>query len=221
MHQLGAGTAVPTACLLWTLLRQSRQLNHPLEILLTVADYNPQVLALATIPNLLLSVTVQPEDKDEGDLDLSPAVVSNFKGLLDKSHISVSAVSGAWGPTFVDLVLAADIDLNGEPVRLGTSNSSFTLVVASETIYSPESLRDFTQTVLSLLSTSKDRSASQSLALIAAKRVYFGVGGGVDEFITVLEELGGWGKCVWDSSGVEGESKGVERCILEVGIREA
>jgi protein-histidine N-methyltransferase len=221
MHQLGAGTGVPTACLLWTLLRQSGQLNRPLEMLLTVADYNSQVLALATIPNLLLSVTVQPDDIDEGDLDLSPAVVSTFRGLLDRSHISISAVSGAWGPAFVDLVLAANLDLNVDLERSGVANSSFTLVIASETIYSPESLRDFTQTVLSLLSKSNDRSASQSIALIAAKRVYFGVGGGVDEFMTVLEELGGWGRCIWDSGELEGESQGVERCILEVGLREA
>ena len=28
-------------------------------------------------------------------------------------------------------------------------------------------------------------------ALVAAKRIYFGVGGGGDEFLKVLEELGG------------------------------
>lgn len=203
-----------------SLLRHSSLLNRPHETLFTVADYNSQVLALATIPNLLLSVTVQPEDKDEGDLDLLPAVVSSFRELLQKSHINISAVSGAWGSAFVDSVLAPNIDLNGELGRSVVYDSSITLVIASETIYSPESLRDFTQTVLSLLSKSKRRSSSQCLALIAAKRVYFGVGGGIEEFMRVLEELGGWGKCVWDSSELQGESKGVERCILEVGIKE-
>lgn len=51
----------------------------------------------------------------------------------------------------------------------------------------------------------------RATALIAAKRVYFGVGGGVDEFVKVLSEFGGRATCVWESEG-----PGVERVILEV-----
>ena len=95
---------------------------------------------------------------------------------------------------------------------------SLTLILASETIYSPASLRSFTQTVVSLLSAKSLDSSNRALALIAAKRVYFGVGGGVDEFMAVVEEMGGHGNCVWDSSQEENEGYGVGRCILEVAL---
>ena len=96
---------------------------------------------------------------------------------------------------------------------------TLTLILASETIYSPSSIRAFTQTVMALLEANSKRPTDQAVALVAAKRVYFGVGGGVDEFLAVLAEIGGYGRCVWDSSHGEGGGNGVGRCILEVGVR--
>ena len=104
------------------------------------------------------------------------------------------------------------------------------LVLASETIYSPSSMRLFTETVLDLLSPRAGTGRSQHLAvftsggavmtveataraLVAAKRVYFGVGGGVDEFLTVLSRTDGLAKEVW---ATEGEGAGVGRVVLEV-----
>lgn len=48
---------------------------------------------------------------------------------------------------------------------------------------------------------------------MAAKKVYFGVGGGVDEFLGVLSGRGGQGRVIWETDGV---GSGVERCIVEV-----
>ena len=48
-------------------------------------------------------------------------------------------------------------------------------------------------------------------ALIAAKKVYFGVGGGIDEFLSTLSRAGGNAKHVWQSEG-----SGVGRVIMEV-----
>ena len=61
-------------------------------------------------------------------------------------------------------------------------------------------------------SGSAPRVTAPPRALIAAKRVYFGVGGGVDEFLRVLGEMGGRGKVVWET----GPESGVGRVILEV-----
>ena len=54
----------------------------------------------------------------------------------------------------------------------------------------------------------------------------------MDEFLSLLEGMGGWGRCVWDSGADEGGeggeggedragggAGGVGRCILEVGVR--
>lgn len=93
---------------------------------------------------------------------------------------------------------------------LFSSTPSNTLILASETIYSPASITAFTNTLIHILSTVESRG-SEACALVAAKKVYFGVGGGVDEFLEVLAARGGTGKVVWESFG-----GGVERLILEV-----
>ena len=50
-------------------------------------------------------------------------------------------------------------------------------------------------------------------ALVAAKKVYFGVGGGITGFLTELRKQGGSGEVIWETTGT---GAGVERCILEV-----
>ncbi|MCJ1249221.1 hypothetical protein MMC30_006444 [Trapelia coarctata] len=207
--ELGAGTALPTASVAKFYIESSDGASH---MQLTLADYNYQVLALATIPNVLLtisSLSPGPAWPTEGDLHITRDSLSAFDHELKAANLNVSAISGAWSSAFVDLT-------NGLNV-LGGASPALMLILASETIYSPASLRDFTQTLLSLLSQ-HNSSSCEVLALIAAKRVYFGVGGGIDEFIAVLEELGGSGRCVWDSSNEEGR-QGVGRCILEVSLR--
>jgi len=207
---MGAGTALPTASVVKFHLES---LNRTSPLQLTLADYNHQVLALATIPNLLLTISsLLPSAQSwltEGDLQITRDLLSTFDLELKAANVNISAISGAWGSTFVDLTNGIDV--------IGGPGPALMLILASETIYSPASLRDFTQTLSSLLSQ-HDSSSCEALALVAAKRVYFGVGGGVDEFMAVLEELGGFGRCVWDSSQDEG-GQGVGRCILEVSLR--
>ncbi len=84
------------------------------------------------------------------------------------------------------------------------------LVLAAETIYSPTSLDAFAETLLALL-----KRVRQGRALVAAKRVYFGVGGGVDEFKEKVARGGGVVGEVRDSEILEGGT-GVGRCLLEV-----
>ena len=104
------------------------------------------------------------------------------------------------------------------------------LVLASETIYSPENLGPFVNNLLGLLRGQTDgadmvgerewEEERGNIALVAAKKIYFGVGGGVDEFVEMVEGKGAMVRKVWDSEEGEGlgerKSGGVGRCILEV-----
>ena len=172
---------------------------------LTFADYNQSVLELATIPNLLLtwqfarSLVASPP---VGDLEITPELLSRFLDDLSSRNIYVSGISGAWNHAFNDLVRPFD--------HLQQQRARETIVLASETIYSPASIRAFSNTLLSVLGQGK-ASGGTAIAFIAAKRIYFGVGGGVDEFLRILEELGGEAKTVWET-----DDTGVGRVIMQV-----
>ena len=85
-----------------------------------------------------------------------------------------------------------------------------TIFLASETIYSPNSLHAFTEVLLKAL-TSAEETQGHGRALIAAKKIYFGVGGGVDEFLKILSMMGGKAAMAWES-----KDEGVGRVIMEV-----
>ncbi|KAG5300933.1 mitotic exit network interactor 1 [Histoplasma ohiense] len=187
-------------------------------------------------------------DADEQpDLDVDHALLCNFRKDLHARGISLSFISGAWSPAFVDLALP-----NCPPASPSSQRRrTHLLILASETIYSPSSLRSFSETLLALLrcgrglgftSTSASTSSPQvepaaepvvtdkntqpeckAKALIAAKEVYFGVGGGVDEFLRVMRDhgrregqIGGDGFSVTVRAEVRNE--GVGRVVLEVTI---
>ncbi|MCJ1229187.1 hypothetical protein MMC12_005852 [Toensbergia leucococca] len=195
--ELGAGTALPTSTLL------SHLLTNPLtSTTMTLTDYNSPVLHLSTLPNILLTWASHKNlllTLPTGDLPLPASLLSTFAHDLASQNIRIAAIAGAWSPAFVDLIPAPDV--------------TETLVLASETIYEPRTLKSFTSTLLAVLAASQSRSVpfSRSRALIAAKKMYFGVGGGVDQFLEVLREMGGRGKVVWEEDG-----EGIGRCILEV-----
>ncbi|KAF4304832.1 hypothetical protein GTA08_BOTSDO14220 [Botryosphaeria dothidea] len=206
--KLGCGTAIPALVLFHYALTQS------LPLYFTLADYNASVLRLVTLPNLLLTwASTLPADsplftpetpnpfvssESHGDLYLTPSLVAAFQATLAEAPLTLSLVSGSWVPveSFVDLVPSAP-HMN-------------TLVLASETIYSPAALSAFADACVGLL-----RRVRMGKAIVAAKRVYFGVGGGVDAF---KEEAAARDAVVADveNSGVEMGQGGVRRCLLEV-----
>jgi protein-histidine N-methyltransferase len=182
----------------------------------TFADYNDAVLRLVTLPNLLLTwhnsrpqTVVEPvgseeaprHDQDE-ELDITPELVDEFKNDLARRGISIDFISGGWSPEFVDLVFSHS-----------SSGDCKTLVLASETIYSPATLTAFSETLLALLRRSST-PAAKTRALVAAKKVYFGVGGGVDEFLAVLKIVCGDELQVQEKLDVQ--SEGVGRVVLEI-----
>ena len=174
------------------------------------------MLRLVTLPNLILTwqnsrqqilveenpaQTSSRSEQDE-ELDITPELVAEFRNDLAQRGITIDLISGAWSPEFVDLVFS----------QPGLENCK-TLVLASETIYSPATLLPFSETLVALLRRSGTQ-ANRTRALIAAKKVYFGVGGGVDEFLAVLKSV--CGDELHVEQRLDVQSEGVGRVVLEV-----
>lgn len=208
--QLGCGTALPTLVLFHYALTQS------LPLYFTLSDYNASVLRLVTLPNLLLTFCAALPDATSspfsagfpnplhtsptGDLDITPGLLNAFTSTLAQQSLIITLISGSWRPTELFLPLVA------------TAPEMNTLVLASETIYSPASLESFTEALVGIL-----ECVRMGKAMVAAKRVYFGVGGSVDGF----KEEAARRKAVAyeiENTGLEEELRGpgVRRCLMEV-----
>ncbi|KAG5362352.1 Histidine protein methyltransferase 1 [Yarrowia sp. C11] len=176
--ELGCGQGLPAIYLIQRLLKSGNSGK------VTLADYNDSVLSLVTAPNVLLNLcnmltveelsSLQSSNEDtaegqtrvqEGELDVTTALVDRIEQLLQEKGVEVEFVAGAWSPEFVRLV------------------GQYSLVLASETIYSLDTLPVFTNTLLNITEAGGD-------VLVAAKKVYFGVGGGIHEFETLVTERG-------------------------------
>lgn len=184
---MGCGTALPSLYIFRRLLER----DTPTPVVLTLADYNASVLQLVTLPNLFLTwvLTTQPYLPAEGDIDTTPALVEKFIEDTIARGVHLRFCSGGWGREMVGLL--------GE--------GAYDLVLASETVYQPETIPWFVDTMCSVLKEG-------GKALVAAKRLYFGVGGGVEEFLRSLEAQAGWRSVIVAQAGDEG----VGRLVLEV-----
>jgi protein-histidine N-methyltransferase len=141
-------------------------------------------------------------EHEEEELDITPELLQSFRADIAKRGITIEFISGAWSPAFADLVFSS-----------GDSAKGRALVLASETIYSPASLSAFSETLLALLRRPA-QVGGKSRALVAAKKVYFGVGGGVDEFLAVFNTVGGSELDVKERLDIK--SEGVGRIVLEI-----
>ena len=135
----------------------------------------------------------------ECDIDLEKIDTSLLVTELASRGITFDMISGGWGVEFSNLATSS----------LPLGRSSNILVLASETIYSPESLQALNETLIASLKS----SSSSATALVAAKQIYFGVGGGVEEFTRDIQRKGVTVKTVAEFSNA-----GVGRVILEVGL---
>ncbi|KAL9585665.1 MAG: hypothetical protein Q9212_001402 [Teloschistes hypoglaucus] len=201
---LGCGTALPSLTLLYHLLSTPPEEDPPRRTFV-FGDLNPAVIDLATLPNLVLTYASQRGliPHNPGDLDIDPSLVSSFKHALEERNIDLQAVVGGWCSDYASLALWDTLP--------GT-----VLLLAAETIYSLSSTRAFTETVVDIMHRSKKRG-DVAQALVAAKKVYFGVGGGVDEFLKELDERGGKGTLVWETGE---KARGVTRCIVETKLKD-
>ncbi|KAH9887292.1 hypothetical protein C8Q73DRAFT_259495 [Cubamyces lactineus] len=161
---------------------------------------------------------------EPGEMPITRALLDAFLASLQKYGVQLKFFSGSWA-TF-------DVQRAGGPYQL---------VLTSETIYRTDSLpslvdllqratekppKDTSQDPASLTESTAqlsltDEAALQnlskepSLCLVAAKVVYFGVGGGVNEFIQAVESP--------PSSGTGGKPKGFVRTVWEriYGVKRA
>ena len=200
---MGAGTALPSLVFFDFFLKHRSPSWRAIR--LSVADYNLSVLENATVPNLLLTWYFAQSTalrEAAGDLDITPDLLSRFlKDMSDKA-IYISGISGSWNGAFSDILVPSEDSQHRSRIE--------TIFLASETIYSLDSIHVFTEVLLKALELAEETYGSGK-ALVAAKKLYFGVGGGVDEFLKVLNELGGKGETVWES-----KDKGVGKVIVEV-----
>jgi protein-histidine N-methyltransferase len=179
-----------------------------------VADYNPTVLQLVTLPNFLLAWALccretTPALKEafnlEDELELSPEVLAAFQTFLTDSRIDLHFVSGGWSQEFIEM-------LYNLPSTEPQASSPTTLILGAETIYSPFALQAFTETVFTILEREQKVPGTHAAALIGAKRLYFGVGGSLDDFIEKAESKGGVITRIREET--EGVRRGVVRCAL-------
>ncbi|EON96825.1 putative s-adenosylmethionine-dependent methyltransferase-like protein [Phaeoacremonium minimum UCRPA7] len=214
--ELGCGTGLPSLALFqWAVASKESSSPSKAPLRLTLADYNPTVLYLVTLPNFIIAWALQQRGKIqaldeafslEGELELGDDVLGAFKTFLSENDISLSFVSGGWCPEFVDLIYSSD----NVPQGLGDTQ---TLVMGAETIYSPFALASFTETLLSILQRERaEQRSRQAVAVVAAKRLYFGVGGSLDDFVEKIETLGVTVSLMREET--EGVRRGVVKCVL-------
>jgi protein-histidine N-methyltransferase len=181
-----------------------------------VADYNPTVLQLATLPNFILAWALQQKETEptlqqafsmEGELEFTDGVLEAFQAYLVEMKISLTFVSGGWSPQFVDLVY-------GVQDVISPTDDRDTLVLGAETIYSPFALNAFSETVFDVLRRAGQQwPACSAKTLVAAKRHYFGVGGSIDDFIERAKRLGAAVTQLREEAG--GVRRAVVECLLE------
>ena len=198
-------------------MTEERKDGAKLPLVFTLADYNPTVLDLVTLPNLILAWALQrrgelpflEEALASGDeLDLTPEVLAAFKDFLSSNHITLSFLSGAWSQEFVDLIYTSSSVL-----ATGSTGNLKTLILGAETIYSPYALESFAATLLLMLEREKrERPSGYAAAIVAAKKMYFGVGGSLDDFVDKMRGLGAGIETLHEEAG--GVRRGVVRCIL-------
>ncbi|KAK5458419.1 hypothetical protein LTS15_004500 [Exophiala xenobiotica] len=197
----------------------------------TLCDYNEDVLKLCTAPNVLLNhyyyhhrMRESPEQfpsaspneeqqEEEGDLDIEElggeTFVADTVRDLQLRNVSFDFISGGWGDSFLDLVPPppprSDADADAD-----VPSDENLLILASETIYSPASIKVFAETLVNLL---RRYPRGMAKAWVAAKKVYFGVGGGVDDFLREIARHG-----AKSTTLLETKDTGVGRVVLEITV---
>lgn len=181
-----------------------------------LADYNPSVLRLVTLPNFILSwalhhqhtlLVLQDAFSLEGELELNPDVVDGFRTYLSSYDFHLSFISGGWSPDFIELLYS----LPHASIRGKTDTPSLSLLLGAETIYSPFALQSFTEIVWSVLEREARIFSADASVWVAAKKLYFGVGGSLDDFVMNMQTRGA--VVVTLREETEGVRRGVVRCF--------
>ncbi|KAJ7090913.1 hypothetical protein B0H15DRAFT_837306 [Mycena belliarum] len=204
--EVGCGTGMPSVYILYQLFCGS--LSNA-STYVHLQDYNASVLKLITFPNIILAWYMSPASAEyrasapeecpppdstlPGELPITPALKSAFSGSLTSHNINLAFSSGSWES------LTAHLDVKSD------------IVLTSETIYRTEAL----PALIALLR--KACTNTQPLCLVAAKVLYFGVGGGISEFVRTLESKGmALRGCAGKAESVWERKLGVGRKIMRI-----
>jgi len=182
--------------------------NSPIVIF---TDYNESVLYDATIPNILLN-NAHDYDAERGDdeeehafesdddtlesivglvagdwIDLSRKLSSTHskKSLLSESSSSSSMLFDRFPSD--DIVIGDDHEIIKQSSPVIPSNGRFNLILAAETTYTTQAAID----TATFLSKHLKNQGDGGMGLVATKRYYFGVGGGVDVFQEACDKIKG------------------------------
>lgn len=214
--EIGCGTGLPSLYVLRDLFVHGSDPEHETQI--HFQDYNLSVLELVTVPNIVLAwymsslstayrsseeesePPLPPADPTEpGELPITPALVSALLTSLEDANITLRLFYGSW-----------------ETFDVQAAGGKYDLVLTSETIYQTESLGSLVELLraASLGPAEQPSSSGNYMCLVAAKVLYFGVGGGVTSFVKAVEEpktgLGGRVEVVSE------HKDGVGRQIMQV-----
>ncbi|KAJ1331134.1 protein-histidine N-methyltransferase [Microdochium nivale] len=212
--ELGCGTALPSLALFQWACSQ-RTGAEKSEFTIFLADYNPTVMQLVTLPNFLLCWALAERansplveaalTSEDGELELSAEVLAAFQEFLRARKITLEFFSGGWSDEFVALLSSKDSEENSSVPNRDT------IILGAETIYSPFALDSFTHTIFTLMGLEQKRG-NNAEALVGAKRLYFGVGGSLDDFVAKSRNLGA------HVEQVREETEGVRRGVVRVKL---
>lgn len=159
-----------------------------------------------------------PDPSQVGDLATTPALTAAFCDSLKRYGVELRFFSGSW----------ATFDLRA-------AGGKYDIVMTSETIYRVESLpslldimwlactggfrslEDITRD-LNITSSRSTNREDDYLCVVAAKLVYFGVGGGVSEFIDAVEnaQSSRCSRCCGAVDTIWKNHAGIKRVIMKV-----
>lgn len=168
------------------------------------------MLQLVTVPNILLSwaqTRAGPDWEAEGELELDSALFEAFRSSLATHAVSLNFLSGSWSPEFTVHFTGLTTSAPQSPL----------LVLAAETIYSPAALYAFADTLMAILTAEQVDTisgAKRATALVAAKKVYFGVGGSIEDFCAAVGARAGLVEQLRE------EEDGVRRAVVGVRVVE-
>lgn len=160
--------------------------------------------AKVTFPNLFLAWYFSPsntsQDADSGEVELDDDIIDSFKHTLEARRISLRFFSGPWQG--LDDIGALSTPPKDKP----------DVVITSETIYSLDTLPVLVDTLRasSLRENQKGNESKKeqdTICLVAAKVLYFGVGGGLSAFEDQVSRRGGRCETIWRTT------KGVGRVV--------
>lgn len=202
--EVGCGTAIPSIYLLSRLFSCDGSRGPRSETHLYLQDFNQSVLELITLPNVLLVWYMSPSSASyreqfrigtdtehpplpssdpcaPGELPVNPTLIAAFLESLSDKNLHIHFFCGSWSTYNIE--------------------HRFDIILTSETMYRPKNIPDLLDVLwkaytnppsLTIAATpegivQETPSSGDVRCYVSGKVLYFGVGGGLPDFILELE----------------------------------